>query len=271
MSNMKITFLGSGNIARAIIKGLIANGTPTTEITAADPMKSALDEAGKLGINVTMNNQTATRYADVIIISVKPNVVTKITKEIASIVGEKLVISVAAGITSQLLQESLGAKAHVIRCMPNTPAQIQSGITGLFATAVISKTEQRIAEKILGAVGKYVWVNEEAELHAVTAVSGSGPAYFFYIIEALQKAAIQLGLSENLAKLLVIETAIGAAKMTLTETTKTADTLRREVTSPGGTTEAAINILEQGDLVGLLSRAVESANARSIELARDIT
>ena len=155
--------------------------------------------------------------------------------------------------------------------MPNTPAQIQSGITGLFATTVISKTEKGIAERILGAVGKYIWVNDEEDLHAVTAVSGSGPAYFFYIIEALQKAANQLGLDENLARMLVIETAIGAAKMTLTETTKTAEQLRREVTSPGGTTAAALSILEQGDLAGLISRAVESANARSIELARDIT
>ena len=271
MSNMKITFLGSGNIARAIIRGLIANGTPATDITAADPMQSARDEAEKLGINVTTDNRAATRHADVVIIAVKPNVIKKIAKEIASSIGQKLLISVAAGIPSQLLRGSLGLEAHIIRCMPNTPAQIQSGITGLFATTVISKTEKKIAEKILGAVGKYIWVNNETDLHAVTAVSGSGPAYFFYIIEALQKAATQVGLDENLARMLVIETAIGAAKMTLTETTKTAEQLRREVTSPGGTTAAAISILEQGDLAGLLSQAVESANARSIELARDIT
>ena len=220
---------------------------------------------------MTTDNRAATRHADVVIIAVKPNVIKKIAKEIASSIGHKLLISVAAGITSQLLRGSLGSKAHIIRCMPNTPAQIQSGITGLFATTVISKTEKKIAEKILGAVGKYIWVNNETDLHAVTAVSGSGPAYFFYIIEALQKAATQVGLDENLARMLVIETAIGAAKMTLTETTKTAEQLRREVTSPGGTTAAAISILEQGDLAGLLSQAVESANARSIELARDIT
>ena len=271
MNNMKITFLGSGNIARAIINGLIANGTPPGDITAADPMQSARDEAEKLGINVTTDNRVATRHADVVIIAVKPNVIKTIAKEIASSIGQKLLISVAAGIPSQLLRGSLGSKAHIIRCMPNTPAQIQSGITGLFATTVISKTEKKIAEKILGAVGKYIWVNNETDLHAVTAVSGSGPAYFFYIIEALQKAATQVGLDENLARMLVNETAIGAAKMTLTETTKTAEQLRREVTSPGGTTAAAISILEQGDLAGLLSQAVESAHARSIELARDIT
>ena len=268
---MKITFLGSGNIARAIMKGLIANGISVSQITAADPNKAAKDQTGKLGVNVTADNQAAVEWADVIVISVKPNVVTEITREIADIINEKLVISVAAGITCQTLKDSLGSTAHVIRCMPNTPAQIQSGITGLFATPIISAEEQKIAEQILGAVGKYVWVKEEAELHAVTAISGSGPAYFFYMIEALQKAATQLGLSEDLARLLVIETAIGASKMTLAEETKTAEQLRHEVTSPGGTTAAAISILEEGDLVGLMSRAVGSANTRSIELAQDIS
>ena len=150
---MKITFLGAGNIARAIIRGLIANGTPAGDITAADPMQSARDEAEKLGINVAMDNRRAIRHADVVMIAVKPNLVQKIAKEIASSIGQKLLISVAAGITSRLLRDSLGSEAHIIRCMPNTPAQIQSGITGLFATTVISKTEKGVAERILGAVG----------------------------------------------------------------------------------------------------------------------
>ena len=266
---MNITFLGSGNIARAIIKGLLANGTPTSQITAADPFEAALEEAAKLGVNTTDDNCAAVSQSDVVIISVKPNVVAELASEIAAVIGERLVISVVAGVTSASLRSWLGESTHIIRCMPNTPAQIQSGITGLYATAAINEDEMNIAGQILGAVGKYIWVNDESELHAVTAVSGSGPAYFFYVIEAMEKAALQLGLSSDVARKLVLETAVGATKMARAQTTKTTEQLRREVTSPGGTTEAAINTLEDGDLSGLFDRAIASANARSIELAGD--
>ena len=266
---MNITFLGAGNIARAIINGLLANGTPASQITAADPFPAALEEAGKLGVNTTDDNHAAINQSDVVILSVKPNVVADLANEIAGDIGERLVVSVAAGITSASLLDWLGDDKHIIRCMPNTPAQIQRGITGLYATPAINEDERNIAGQILGAVGEFIWVNDESELHAVTAVSGSGPAYFFYVIEAMEKAAIQLGLSTDIARKLVLETAVGATKMARTQATKTPEQLRREVTSPGGTTEAAIKTLQDGDLAGLFDRAIASANARSIELAGD--
>ena len=264
---MNITFLGSGNIARAIINGLLANGMPASQITAADPFQTALEETVKLGVNTTNDNRAAVSESDVVILSVKPNVVADLAIEIAGDIGERLVISVAAGITSASLLDWLGDDKHIIRCMPNTPAQIQSGITGLYATAAINENEKNIVGQILGAVGEFICVNDESELHAVTAVSGSGPAYFFYVIEAMEKAAIRLGLSSDIARKLVLETAVGTTKMALTQTNKTPEQLRREVTSPGGTTEAAIKTLQEGDLTGLFDRAIASANDRSIELA----
>lgn len=267
---MNLTFLGSGNIARAIIGGLVAGGTKPSDITAADPFPAALDEAAKLGIKTTDNNHDAVASADVLVISVKPNIVPELAQSIASDVGERLLISVAAGITTASLSNWLTPETHIVRCMPNTPAQIQSGITGLYATPQITETERNIAEEILSAVGETIWVQDESDLNAVTAVSGSGPAYFFYMMEVMQEAAIGLGLSPGIAQKLVLETALGASKMAHAEiANKPPAQLRREVTSPGGTTEAALNVLLARDLSGVFRDAIRAANARSIELAKD--
>lgn len=263
---MKLTFLGSGNIARAIIGGLIANGTDPGDITAADPMQPALTEVAKLGVSTTTDNRQAVESADVILLSVKPNIIKDLGREIAPYVGTRLVISVAAGITSTSLAAWLGEQVPIIRCMPNTPALYQQGITGLYAGNGVDGAQRETAENILSAVGSCIWVSEEAEMNAVTAVSGSGPAYFFYVMEAMQNAAVDLGLSEDIARKLVLGTALGAAQMAAADP-ETPDILRRRVTSPGGTTEAALNVLIENDIEGAFAQAIASANQRSIELA----
>jgi pyrroline-5-carboxylate reductase len=264
---MKLTFLGSGNIARAIIGGLVANGTDAGDITAADPMQAALTEVAKLGVATTTDNRLAVESADVILLSVKPNIVKDLSLEIAPYIGTRLVISVAAGITATSLAGWLGNQVPIIRCMPNTPALYQQGITGLYAGSGVDSGQRQAAETVLSAVGSFIWVSEESEMNAVTAVSGSGPAYFFYVMEAMQNAAVSLGLSEETASKLVLGTALGAAQMASADP-ETPEVLRRRVTSPGGTTEAALNVLIEQDLEGTFGKAIRSANQRSIELAR---
>ena len=265
---MKLTFLGSGNIARAIIGGLVANGTSPASITAADPMPAALAEAEKMGVNTSSNNSQAIDDADVVLISVKPNVVRELATEIETTVGERLVVSVAAGITTSSLRSWLGPAPAIIRCMPNTPALVQSGITGLFAATGVRDEQRVIAGDIMSAVGSVIWVDKETELDAVTAISGSGPAYFFYVMEAMQEAAISLGLDAEVARKLVVETALGAAKIVhLNE--EGLEEHRRRVTSPGGTTEAAIQSLADNDLKGIFAEAISKAHTRSMELARE--
>ena len=263
---MNLTFLGSGNIASAIIGGLLSDGTEPSTITAADPFEAALTQLSQQGINTTTDNLSAVDDADVVLISVKPGVVAAVAQEIAPAIGSRLVISVAAGITTTSLGNWLGDKASVIRCMPNTPALVRSGITGLFATPQVTAQQRSAAETILSAVGSFIWVDAESELDAVTAVSGSGPAYFFYVMEVMEQAAESLGLSTEVARKLVIETAVGAARMTA-GSDETPEQLRRRVISPGGTTEAALNSLMSNNLSGAFAEAIALANQRSIELA----
>lgn len=261
----KLAFMGAGNIAQAIIGGLIENDFDPKDIWAADPSETQLNKLKLKQVNTTSDNLIAVSNADIIIISVKPDVVESLAREVSSMASGKLFISVAAGVTSRSLVSWLGCPA-VIRCMPNTPALIQKGMTGLFATKSVSDEFRRIGESILAAVGETRWFEKESDLDAVTAISGSGPAYFFYVIEVLQSAAEELGLSKEVSRQLVLQTALGATEMASLSAEPTAE-LRRKVTSPGGTTEAALEKLIEGGLESLFLRAAMAAKKKSEELA----
>lgn len=260
----KLACMGAGNIAQAIIGGLIEGGFNPKDIWAADPTVGQLDKLKSRQINTTTDNLVAVSKADVIIISVKPDVVESLAMEVSALASDKLFISVAAGVTTRSLVSWLGCPT-IIRCMPNTPALLQKGMTGLFATKSVTTENRKVGESILAAVGETRWFEKESDLDAVTAISGSGPAYFFYVIEVMQSAAEQLGLSREASRQLVLQTALGASAMAAKSTEPTAE-LRKQVTSPGGTTEAALRKLIDGGLESLFLDAVLAAKNRSEEL-----
>ena len=268
MNQANITFLGAGNIATAIISGLIQQGFQAARITAADPSEEQLSALKHLKINTSLHNVDAIAGADVVILSVKPDVVASVAATIAPAIVDDppLLISVAAGVTTGSLSAWLGGDVPVIRCMPNTPAKVQMGATGMFAKPRVSDEQKKLAEEILGAVGICVWLETDDQLDAVTALSGSGPAYFFYIMELIEAAGIQLGLDPQICRRLVEQTALGAATMVVESSADPAD-LRRQVTSKGGTTEAAIARLQNGGLAAIVGSAINAAHRRSIELS----
>ncbi|MBI5462018.1 MAG: pyrroline-5-carboxylate reductase [Gammaproteobacteria bacterium] len=269
MTNPSISFIGGGNMAHSLIGGLIADGWPTDRIHVTDTNPEPLTHlAERFGVATGSDNGAAAGQADVIVLAVKPQAMRTVAGDIAAAVQARrpLVISIAAGIRSADLDRWLGDNNAIVRCMPNTPALVQSGATALFANARVGDTQRDLAENILRAVGLTLWLDDEQLMDAVTALSGSGPAYFFLIMEALQAAGVQLGLPEQTARLLTLQTAFGAAKMTL-ESDEDAATLRQRVTSPGGTTERALQVLDDGGLRELIARALAAARDRSRELA----
>ena len=266
----KLTFIGAGNMARSLIGGLIADGYDPTRITAADPVEDQRSGTGaQFGIVTHADNAAAAKEADVVILAIKPQAMQTAAQSLADVVqtGKPLLISIAAGVRTDDLDAWLGGNTTLVRCMPNTPALVQSGATGLFATAAVTASGRDIAESILRAVGITRWVEEESLLDAVTAVSGSGPAYFFLVMEAIQAGAERLGLEPDTARLLTLQTALGAARMAM-ESQQAPGELRRRVTSPGGTTERAIGILEEAGLRDDFDRALTAARDRAEELAK---
>lgn len=263
----KVSFLGAGNIAKAIMGGMLKQGVPAENLFAADPSP---DQLAKLaaGVSVFADNLAAIEHADVVVLAVKPNTVSQLCTTLAPYIGDRLVISVAAGIQSDTLQSGLGKGVPIIRCMPNTPALVQAGMTGLFATSDVTSAQKQSAENILSAIGIVEWFENESDLDAVTAVSGSGPAYFFLIIEAMEAAAVKLGLTPAVAHQLVTQTALGASLMAR-DTEEPISVLRKNVTSPGGTTAAAINSLIDDEIPKIFSNAIAAAHQRSIELAKE--
>jgi len=269
MDSAKIAFIGAGNIGGSLISGLIADGYDANLILAANPHAGKLEKLAKLfNINTTQDNLEAAQSADILVFAVKPKDIKKVSQQLADIVAEKksLVISVAAGIRVENINRWLGGQATIVRAMPNTPALIRAGATALFANQQVNGEQKELAESIMRAVGLTLWVENEALMNVVTALSASGPAYFFLIMEALQKAAESLGLQQDTAKLLTLQTALGAARMAM-ESDREIDELRQIVTSPGGTTECAIEVLEQGEIRGLLAKALNAASSRADELA----
>lgn len=263
-----IGLIGAGNMARSLAGGLLASGWPRDRLILSDPddgQRAAVER--HLGIAVDRDNRQVARQADILVFAIKPQVFGAAARELAAEVQRRrpLIVSLAAGVRIADLERWLGGNLPVVRVMPNTPALVGSGASGLFANDRVTNEQRDRAEAIARAVGVTVWVSSEAQLDVVTALSGSGPAYFFLVMEALEEAAIARGLPREQARLLALETAFGAAKMAL-EGADEPQRLRRQVTSPGGTTEAAVKVLEDGGLRKLFSEALVAAERRAGEL-----
>ncbi len=264
-----ITFIGAGNMARSLIVGLL-NDNANVVLRVADPEQTQLDAIRQHFPQVATftDNLEAMQGTDVVVLAVKPQIMSDVAQGLAEQAqrGRPLFISVAAGIREEALNRWLGGNLPIVRCMPNTPALVQTGATGLFANAQVHDKQRSQAESILRAVGITLWFEDEGKLDAVTAISGSGPAYFFLVMEAMQAAAENMGIRREDAHLLIVQTALGAARLALESTDVPAE-LRRKVTSKGGTTEAALNILNEGGLSALFEQALQAAENRSRELA----
>jgi len=272
MKNSSVTFIGCGNMGRSLIGGLIANGLSVNSITGTDlNAKQRQATASQYNIEVLEDNQQAIKDADVVVLAVKPQSMQDALESIkAPLSLEKpLLISIAAGIKLSDLGKWAGKDLAIVRAMPNTPALIQAGATALYANKYTSNTQRDLAETIMRSVGLALWLKDENLMDAVTALSGSGPAYYFLIMEVMEKAATQLGLPQEQARILTLQTAFGAAKMAL-ESNHDAASLRKQVTSSGGTTEQALNVLMNGDIEGLFREALEAAKKRSAELATSL-
>lgn len=272
MNIKKIGFIGGGNMASSFISGLIASGHSPQQIWVSDVNEATLKNlANNLKVNISVSNQAVIEEADVIVLAVKPQVLQEVAEQVADFIQQKhsLVVSIAAGITQNSLSQWLGDDVAIVRCMPNTPALVLTGATGLHANSRVTEEQRDLAENIMRAVGVSLWVEDEAELDAVTAVSGSGPAYFFLLMEAMEKVALELGLSEHAARLLVQQTALGAAKIAL-ESPESPEQLRKRVTSPGGTTQQAIETFEQGGFSALVRKAIYAARDRSIQMSKQL-
>ncbi|MBU36818.1 MAG: pyrroline-5-carboxylate reductase [Anaerolineaceae bacterium] len=269
MVEKNITFVGGGNMAHSLIGGLINAGTSPGNLTVGEPQSALRDRlADRFGVTVFSDNTSAIKDADVVILAVKPQVMRDALRPLAQTLTENtpLLISIAAGINVASLESWAGGNHAVVRVMPNTPALVSAGISALFANDRVTPAQKNLGESIMRAVGTAVWIGEESLMDTVTAVSGSGPAYFFYLMEALEQAAVEEGLDPKTARLLTLETAFGAARLAL-ESSETPAMLRQRVTSPGGTTEAAIRVLDKTCTNDAVNRAVSAARKRSYELA----
>lgn len=265
-----IAFIGAGNMAQAILKGMLAAGYPRNKISASGRTQSKLDLlAADTGIHTSTDNLALCRQADVIVLGVKPQMMGALVQSIAPAVdgSKQLIVSVAAGILADSIATWLGQKAPIVRCMPNTPSLVGCGAAGLFATDEVSTVQKQTVSTIMESVGLALWVETEAHIDAVTAVSGSGSAYYFLMMEAMIAGAEKLGLSNEVAQQLVLQTAAGAAQMAQ-KSDSTPTQLRVAVTSPNGTTEQAINTFNDGGFSQLCSRAMAAAYHRSEELAQ---
>jgi len=270
MSNSKITFIGGGNMAHSLIGGLVATGMSNKDISVSEPKADLREKLSKnFGVNALEENASAVMGANVIVLAVKPQILQEVVTPLGALVAEArpLLISVAAGVTCSSIERWVGGDPALIRVMPNTPALIGAGISALYANNNVSDGQGTLAEKIMAAVGKTVWIKEETLMDAVTAVSGSGPAYFFYVMQAIHDAAVREGLDAETARLLSLETALGAARLAV-ESMEEPGSLQKQVTSPGGTTEAAIKVFDDAGVRDTLRQAVSAARARGGELAK---
>ncbi len=272
MKTKNIGFIGGGNMATSLIRGLCASGHAPAQIWVSDVNTETLHTLSEtLNVNISVSNAAVIDEVDVVVLAVKPQILKSVAQELAVSLQQKkrLVVSIAAGINQASLQQWLGDNIAIVRCMPNTPALVLTGATALHANANVDDEQRDLAENILRAVGISLWVDKEAELDAVTAVSGSGPAYYFLLMEAMEQAAIEMGLSQTAARLLIQQTALGAAKIAL-ESSESPEQLRQRVTSPGGTTQRAIETFQQGAFNQLVSQALHAAKNRSIEMSEQL-
>jgi pyrroline-5-carboxylate reductase len=270
MSKTRIAFIGAGNMAASLIGGLRAKGLDAAQIRASDPGEETRTRVkAEHGIEVFADNAQAIEGVDVVVLAVKPQAMKAVCEAIRpSLKPNQLVVSIAASITCASMNNWLGAQP-IVRCMPNTPALVRQGVSGLYATAQVSAEQRQQAQELLSAVGIALWLDEEQQLDAVTAVSGSGPAYFFLLIEAMTAAGVKLGLPPEIAAQLTVQTALGAAHMAVASDVDAAE-LRRRVTSPAGTTEAAIKAFQAGGFEALVEKALGAAAHRSAEMAEQL-
>jgi len=272
MKQQTIGFIGAGNMASSLIAGLVADGYRAQSLWASDVDEAKLqDLARRFGIVTTSDNRELVAQAQVLVLAVKPQILREVAGNIAAAIQrhKPLVISLAAGIAERDIERWLGGDIDLVRCMPNTPALVKTGATALHGNERISAEQRSRAEAVLRAVGVAVWVDQEELLDVVTALSGSGPAYYFLLMEAMEEAAIALGLDADTARLLTQQTALGAARLAI-ESDESPAELRRRVTSPRGTTEQAIASFEAGGFRRLVQDAMEAARARADELCREL-
>lgn len=267
--NCNISFIGGGNMAQALIGGLISQGLPATRITVSDPVEKVRSLLAEKEVNVTDDNIAAIKDADIVLFAVKPQVLAGVLKPLQGLLDGKLVISIVAGAEIATLSALLGTD-RIVRVMPNTPALVQTGAHGLFANAEVSNDDRELASQVLASTGLTIWVNSEAQIDAVTAVSGSGPAYFFYMMESMIRAGKNLGLDEKVATALTLQTALGAAQMAITSSNTPAE-LRKNVTSPNGTTQAALEVFDRAQISQNIQAALAAAQKRSQELAQELS
>ena len=266
-----IGFIGAGNMAYALIKGLLNNGFNANQINISDPNEELLrNRESELKVSTYSDNASLLSNSDVIFFAVKPQVLSNVCLELKGIVKSKhLFVSIVAGIRSSDINRWLGGNFSLIRTMPNTPALFQSGVTGLFANELVDNEQKSLVSSILSSVGECFWVNEEKLIDAITAISGSGPAYFFLLMESMKQAGIALGLDEEIANSLSIQTAYGASLMA-NKTGKDSRTLRAEVTSPNGTTQSAIESFQDQNFEGIVANATRAAYDRARELSNEL-
>ncbi len=270
MQHEVLGFIGAGNMAGSLMAGLLADAWPADKIWAADiDAQRMADLEDRLGIHAETDNKIVASKANILVLAVKPQIMQQVVREIAPLVQQRqpLVISVAAGITLDALNTWLGGGVALVRTMPNTPALVRSGATALLANEHSTENHRNQAEAILRSVGMTVWLEEESQLDTVTALSGSGPAYFFLLMEAMEQAAVAMGLEPETARLLTQQTALGAARVAI-ESDETPAELRRRVTSPGGTTEQAIKVFESREWLNAVLEAMQAARYRSDELSK---
>lgn len=269
LSSLNIALIGGGNMARGLIGGLVGHGATASRITVAEPNESARATlVHDFKVAATGDNAAAVAGARVVILAVKPQLMADVARKLSPAlqVSRPLVISVAAGITAGRLQQWIGDGIALVRCMPNRPALIGAGATGLFA-AGITALDRQLAEQVLATTGICVWVDKEADIDAVTALSGSGPAYFFRLAELMAEAGIAQGLDPKVAMRLAAQTLAGAGQLVAAETAPDLARMRGEVTSKGGTTEAALRTFSEQGLDRLVASAMAAAAHRSRELA----
>ena len=268
MTQPTLCFIGTGNMASSLIGGLINHQYSPDKIIASDINTDRLELLQqKFNIQTQPDNNLAISQADIIILAVKPQILQQVCRALSASTRQPLFISIAAGIREIDINRWLGGDKAIVRCMPNTPALVGLGASALFANALVTDVQKSQSSDILQSTGTTVWVEAESQLDAVTAISGSGPAYFFLFIEALQKAGLALGLDETTANQLANQTALGAATMAINGDVKT---LRQQVTSKGGTTEQAIASFEKLGLIDIVEQATQAAKQRSVELADEL-
>lgn len=269
MINNKVGFIGGGNMARAIAGGLLRGGMHATDVYLSEPRESQRDLLRKelYGIQLTDDNDRVARQCEVLLFAVKPQILKAVCTALADTVqaSRPLIVSIAAGPRVEDIESWLGGQLSVVRVMPNQPALIDQGVSALFANARTNDASRSLAEAIMSAVGQVVWVTREADIDSVTAVSGTGPAYFYLLIDVMIQAGIDFGLNPATARTLAVETARGASALAAAETESMTSMIGR-VRSPGGTTQAAFDYLDQADVRGIFARAIEAARKRAEEL-----